>query len=302
MAILDLEARGISLMEALTLTDRFRTAIGQTEAVRLVERSLMREILMEQDFQLTGCTSDECAVEVGQLLGVKYMMGGSIGKVGEAYTIDVRMVSVETGGIEITKEITYIGEVAGLITETEILAYDIMGLDPPPDLLERRRLGTKAFLEEQAGRAATRSGGLLRSMAFPGLGQLYYGRKVSGYGLLAAGLAVTGVLLAEYGSYQTAYDDYNRYLDLYRLEEDYPEILEYKNNARASHDKLDRASETINILAPVAAGLWAANVLHALLVGPKRRPQNAYSELPAFRLVSDPRTHQTHLRWEIALD
>ena len=86
VAILDLEGRGISEMEAQTLTDRMRSELVNTGAVTIVERSQMQEILEEQGFQQTGCTSDECAVEVGKLLGVQNMITGSIGKIGTSYT------------------------------------------------------------------------------------------------------------------------------------------------------------------------------------------------------------------------
>ena len=65
----------------------------------IVEQGAMGQILQEQDFQLAGCTSDECAVEVGQLLGVTQMLAGSIGKVGSTYSIDLRIIDVESGTI-----------------------------------------------------------------------------------------------------------------------------------------------------------------------------------------------------------
>ena len=135
VAVLDLEGRGISELEAQTLTDRFRTSLGNTGAVRLVERNLMEEILTEQGFQQTGCTSDECAVEVGQLLGVQYMVSGAIGKIGDTYTIDAKLVSVETGIVKRTRDVTYVGKVDGLIIEIEILGYEIMDLQPTAELL-----------------------------------------------------------------------------------------------------------------------------------------------------------------------
>ncbi len=106
VAVVDFEGRGISSLEAQTLTDRFRTAVATTGVVRLVERRMMAELLDEQGFQQVGCTSDECAIEVGQLLGVEYILGGAIGKVGETFTIDARMISVETGITERVKELT----------------------------------------------------------------------------------------------------------------------------------------------------------------------------------------------------
>ena len=103
VAIVDFEGRGISQLEAKTLTDRFRSSLNKTGTVRMVERRMMEEVLQEQGFQQTGCTSDECAVEVGQMLGVQNMVGGAIGKVGNTFTIDVRMISIETGETISTK-------------------------------------------------------------------------------------------------------------------------------------------------------------------------------------------------------
>ena len=94
LAVLDFEPRGINLLEAATLTDRFTSEIGKTEAMTLVDRTMVEEILKEQGFQQSGCTTDECAVEVGALLGVQFMISGSIGKLGDTYTIDAKMVSV----------------------------------------------------------------------------------------------------------------------------------------------------------------------------------------------------------------
>ncbi|MFQ6673409.1 MAG: CsgG/HfaB family protein, partial [Fidelibacterota bacterium] len=132
VAVLDMEGRGISALEAQTLTDRMRSELVSTGAVTVVERGQMQEVLEEQGFQQTGCTSAECAVEVGKLLGVSQMMTGSIGKIGQSYTIDVRMFSVETGAITKSVNRTYRGEVDGLIVEIERLAWDIVAMAPPP--------------------------------------------------------------------------------------------------------------------------------------------------------------------------
>ena len=107
VAFIDFDASGISKLEATSLTNRFRTAVGDVGVMRLVKRGMMEEVLQEQGFQQTGCTSEECAVEVGQLLGVQNMIGGSIGRVGDTFTIDARMISVQSGVSLVTKQKTY---------------------------------------------------------------------------------------------------------------------------------------------------------------------------------------------------
>ena len=52
VAIIDLEGRGISALEAQTLTDRMRSELVSTGAVTIVERGQMAEILDEQGSML----------------------------------------------------------------------------------------------------------------------------------------------------------------------------------------------------------------------------------------------------------
>ena len=61
VAVLDFEGQGISVQEVKTLTERIRSEIGNTNAVRLIERKAVDKIMAEQGLQQSGCTSDECA-------------------------------------------------------------------------------------------------------------------------------------------------------------------------------------------------------------------------------------------------
>ena len=135
VAILDFEGRGINQMEAATLTDRLMSEMVSTDAVIMVERNQMAEILEEQGLQQSGCTSGECAAEVGALLGVQNMVSGSFGKLGTTYTIDAKMFSVESGATIRSSSKTYKGEVDGLLPIIQIVAWELVGLEPPADLM-----------------------------------------------------------------------------------------------------------------------------------------------------------------------
>ena len=108
-----------------------------TNAVIMVERNQMEEIMQEQGFQQSGCTTSECAAEVGALLGVQNMVSGSFGKLGNSYTIDAKLFSVSTGGTIRSVSKTYKGEVDGLLTIIEIVAWELVGLTPPADKLAK---------------------------------------------------------------------------------------------------------------------------------------------------------------------
>ena len=137
VAILDFEGRGISQMEAQTLTDRLMSEMVNTNAVIMVERNQMEEIMQEQGFQQSGCTTSECAAEVGALVGVQNMVSGSFGKLGNSYTIDAKLFSVSTGGTIRSVSKTYKGEVDGLLTIIEIVAWELVGMQAPADKLAK---------------------------------------------------------------------------------------------------------------------------------------------------------------------
>ena len=105
IAIIDFEGKEISQSEASALTDRLRNELINNGHYKVVERDMMEEILQEQGFQQSGCTSNECIVEVGRLIGVEKIVGGSISKVGNLYSVSARIVSVETG--EVLKPVSY---------------------------------------------------------------------------------------------------------------------------------------------------------------------------------------------------
>lgn len=98
-AVVSFEYRGVASQDADILADRFRSELGTRNAYRLLERNRMDEILREQGFQQSGCTSTECAVQTGRLLGVERMIAGSIAHLGNTWSVSAREIDVETGEI-----------------------------------------------------------------------------------------------------------------------------------------------------------------------------------------------------------
>jgi hypothetical protein len=128
IAVIDFETRGaVSRDEAGTLTDRLRSYLVNTGEFNVVERGQMESLLQEQGFQQTGCTSTECAVEVGKLLNVQEIVAGAVGKIGAKYTLDVRCLSVETGKIQSSIVQEYSGNSEGLLDVIELIAHQLAG-------------------------------------------------------------------------------------------------------------------------------------------------------------------------------
>ncbi|MBU4444007.1 CsgG/HfaB family protein, partial [bacterium] len=117
IAVLKLRPSGLQESEAEILTDYVRSILVEMNLYQVVDRGKMKEILNEQEFQLSGCTSTECAVEVGKLLGVQKMLTGSVGKFGKLFTIELRMINIETSRIEKSSRYNYEGPIEQLLTE-----------------------------------------------------------------------------------------------------------------------------------------------------------------------------------------
>lgn len=83
------------------LSDTLRTSFFKTGKFTVLERTKMDEILKEQKFQLTGCTTTECAVEIGKILNVNYIVVGSVSKIGKEYVLNIRIVDVESSEVVI---------------------------------------------------------------------------------------------------------------------------------------------------------------------------------------------------------
>lgn len=117
IAVMDLDAFAISAPEALALTNRLRVELFNTGRFVVLERGKMQDILKEQGFQETGCTTTDCLVEVGQLLNMQHMVAGSVSKVGDVYSIEVRLIDVGTGEIIAATVEDITGSLGDLLTK-----------------------------------------------------------------------------------------------------------------------------------------------------------------------------------------
>jgi TolB-like protein len=96
LGVANFESQGVSATDAAIISDMLRNRLIKEGAFNIVEKANMDKILSEQAFQQTGCTSSECAVKLGKVLNVKYLVVGSFGKLLDKYVVSMRVVDVET--------------------------------------------------------------------------------------------------------------------------------------------------------------------------------------------------------------
>jgi len=167
VAVLPLQGRGLDTNSLRILEDGLAQALLQGSKVRLLERAQMSNILKEQGFQKSGaCDQNDCAVEVGKLLGVERGVAGSVGLLGKSYVLNLRMVDIASGEILSASQRTCSGEIEKVLTETMPLsAADLL-----EDRKDRNAKFGKGWLLWTAGGVAV-AGGITAAILLSGKGK-----------------------------------------------------------------------------------------------------------------------------------
>ena len=123
LAALNLDAKGVSQVEAEVLSEKLRSRLNQLiespdysgmegrDQYILVEQTQMDKILNQFNIQNTGCVSDSCAIEFGKMLQVDRILIGTVGLVGKTYSVSARIVDVESAKTIKTADRQYKGSI-----------------------------------------------------------------------------------------------------------------------------------------------------------------------------------------------
>lgn len=139
--------------------------LGVLEGVTIVERDRLEALIVEQKLQHSAAFDASTAVRVGKLLGARFLVLGSVLKLGAAIRIDARVVEVETGSIVFAAGVSGKGDdffgLEGQLADrlrTELIARRPALAVPPATATQRPKKRIlrrpKALSIETAGRYA----------------------------------------------------------------------------------------------------------------------------------------------------
>lgn len=179
VAILDLEGKNIPKSTAGTVSEMITTEMVNIGSFQVVERNQLAGILKEQGLQQTGCTDQSCAVEIGKLLSARKMLTGSVSKIGDTIVINIRMVDVQKGIVELAAM-----EQASTDSDLPSAVKKIV-----------KKIAKQAGIQisdqtESGADDFTGSGYYMRGI-LPGWGQIYSGNNTKGY-IFMAGFVLAG--------------------------------------------------------------------------------------------------------------
>jgi WD40 repeat protein len=142
-AVLDLDDNGVGPAVARAIADQVTNRLALNPGIRLVERRRIAAIVQEQNFQQSGRTEAQGAVQLARILNVQKVVMGAVAKLGTTMTIQVQLVDVETAAIDGSREVQCRAcELEDLTQAVSELAETVVGeadpalndLPPPPQI------------------------------------------------------------------------------------------------------------------------------------------------------------------------
>lgn len=126
IAVTDFRAIGCQFFLGGAVAEQVRNRLTEEGGWIVVEKGQIAAVASEQKLNLSGLVDDETAVKVGNYVGARYVIVGSVNGMGDTYTLSARLVDVETGigliGFETT---TREGEEA-VLDASRVLAEQIV--------------------------------------------------------------------------------------------------------------------------------------------------------------------------------
>ncbi len=144
IAVIDFESIGSEEHLGKAVAEIMRTELIGANRYRVVERAQISKALSEQKLQTSGLIDDRSAVEIGKLVGADLIVIGSVVKIGNAYTINSRMMDTKTGEATLGKNVT--GNDLNLLTSlSRNLLDDLFGNDGQKSSLSKTRLAQRSL-------------------------------------------------------------------------------------------------------------------------------------------------------------
>lgn len=128
-AVIDLTAHGVEPALADSLTQLLSLELKKYKGLSVISRDEIQTMLRFQaEKQVLQCTSDtSCLVEIGGALGVDYLISGSIGRLGDAYVITLKLMDVHEAKVVNRSSETFRGAESELATALRVTAAGLLG-------------------------------------------------------------------------------------------------------------------------------------------------------------------------------
>ena len=95
-AVLDFRVQNMAESDAMLIVDLLGSALIETRRYRVIDRSQRQNLLEEIEFSQSDCSDERCQLEIGRMLASDFIVIGSLGKVGDRFILNIKLLRVET--------------------------------------------------------------------------------------------------------------------------------------------------------------------------------------------------------------
>ena len=128
IAIMDFTASGVDKALAKNITDVVTVELKQFEGFKIISRQEIAALLdFEAVKQGMGCDDEGCFAEIGNALGVGFLVVGSIGFVEKTYIINIKVMDMHETKIIGREQENFVGPADGLLPAARFCLRRVFG-------------------------------------------------------------------------------------------------------------------------------------------------------------------------------
>jgi len=128
ITVLPFSTTKLSESESKLFIDFISNYVHKTEKFEVIDPTQRETILNEIQFSLSGCTTEDCQLEVGRMLSANQIIVGSVGSIGKIYILNMKIIEVETGKTLSTASEQF-DSIEDLIYESEAVVFELVSYE-----------------------------------------------------------------------------------------------------------------------------------------------------------------------------
>ena len=145
-AVVKFESTGINDMENQAFFEYFLQELTNSSQNNFIDQKLLNQKIKSLDLTTNSCFTNECLKAAMDSTNSDELIAGTIQFSKNKFRVKIHKIE-STKNKSKSYNIRYKGEVDGFITELQILAWEIMGKNPPGTLSAKRKPSSESFLE-----------------------------------------------------------------------------------------------------------------------------------------------------------
>ena len=128
LVVAPLRTIGVDSNAGQIVSEQVRALIGADGSFTLVSPEEMDALDDELARQLSGgCAESSCITQIGGALGAQFLISGSLGKMGETYVLNLKLIDIETASAKRTAKPVMKPSLDEIATSTELAVNQLLG-------------------------------------------------------------------------------------------------------------------------------------------------------------------------------